>query len=263
MASDTVALSAVARQGVLTLNKSTALSSRTQDLPPSGMRPGDVQTTNLHVRASELAGLKDSVSQAIGTVKAALIGIDTINSTVWRMKELATEAKSTPDTTARARLAAEFDALRTRVSSLAENASHQGVALIGNAAGSLTVDLGETHKLVVAGTALDDKGLGLVPAVTGWETDEALDQAAASIDDALAVLQSTAQTLGRSVTTLTVRLDFMKELINTLAEGELKLVDPDMNEEAAGLLALQTRQQLSTISLSLAQRSEGSMLSLF
>lgn len=265
MASDPVALAAVVRPGLFTLNKTVTPPAHPHDLPTPGMRPGDMQTTTLHVRASELAGVKDSVSQAIGTVKTALIGIETISNTVGRMKELTTAAKSTTDTTERAKLAAEFDALRTHIASLAENASHQGVNLIGGTAGRLTVNFGdgETHTRVVAGTALDDKGLGLAQTVTGWETDEAVDQAAASLNDALAVLQSTAKTLGASAATLTVRLDFTKELINTLAEGESKLVNTDMNEEAASLLALQTRQQLSTTSLSLAQRSGSSVLSLF
>ena len=46
-------------------------------------------------------------------------------------------------------------------------------------------------------------------------------------------------------------------------DGAGKLVNADMNEESANLLSLQTRQQLGTISLSLAQQSEQSVLGLF
>ena len=40
-------------------------------------------------------------------------------------------------------------------------------------------------------------------------------------------------------------------------------MNADMNEESANLLSLQTRQQLGTISLSIAQKSEEAILRLF
>ena len=52
-------------------------------------------------------------------------------------------------------------------------------------------------------------------------------------------------------------------LINTLKGGASELVNADLNEESANLLSLQTRQQLGTISLSIAQKSEQSVLRLF
>jgi flagellin-like hook-associated protein FlgL len=62
---------------------------------------------------------------------------------------------------------------------------------------------------------------------------------------------------------LQIRADFTTNLINTLKGGASDLVNADLNEESANLLSLQTRQQLGTISLSIAQRSEQSILRLF
>ena len=45
-------------------------------------------------------------------------------------------------------------------------------------------------------------------------------------------------------------------LVNTLQGGASSLVNADLNEESANLLSLQTRQQLGTISLQIAQKSE-------
>jgi flagellin-like hook-associated protein FlgL len=70
-------------------------------------------------------------------------------------------------------------------------------------------------------------------------------------------------TLGSNASVLTLRLDFTKELINQLEDGSAKLVNADLNEESATLLTLQTRQQLGTIGLSIAQQSEQSILRLF
>ena len=60
-----------------------------------------------------------------------------------------------------------------------------------------------------------------------------------------------------------IRQEFTQNLINTLKSGAGDLVNADLNEESANLLSLQTRQQLGTISLSIAQKSEQSVLRLF
>ena len=54
-----------------------------------------------------------------------------------------------------------------------------------------------------------------------------------------------------------------KATINTLQTGADNLVLADSNEEAANLLALQTRQQLSTTALSLASQADQNVLRLF
>jgi flagellin len=51
-------------------------------------------------------------------------------------------------------------------------------------------------------------------------------------------------------------------MINTLETGAGNLTLADMNTEAANLLALQTRQQLSQNSLSLASQADQSILQL-
>jgi flagellin-like hook-associated protein FlgL len=59
------------------------------------------------------------------------------------------------------------------------------------------------------------------------------------------------------------RQDFMKSMINTLKTGADNLTLADTNEEGANMLALQTRQSLSTTSLSLAAQASNNVLKLF
>ena len=59
------------------------------------------------------------------------------------------------------------------------------------------------------------------------------------------------------------RQDFTKSMINTLQTGADNLVLADTNEEAANMLALQTRQQLSQTALSLASQADQAVLRLF
>ena len=60
-----------------------------------------------------------------------------------------------------------------------------------------------------------------------------------------------------------IRQDFTKAMINTLQTGADALTLADSNEEGANLLALQTRQQLSTTALSLASQASQAVLRLF
>ena len=52
-------------------------------------------------------------------------------------------------------------------------------------------------------------------------------------------------------------------MINTLQTGADNLVLADSNQEGANLLALQTRQSLSTTALSLSAQADQAVLSLF
>ena len=62
---------------------------------------------------------------------------------------------------------------------------------------------------------------------------------------------------------ITSRETFTQEFSNILIEGANKLTLADTNEEGANMLMLQTRQQLGTISLSLANQAQQSVLRLF
>jgi flagellin-like hook-associated protein FlgL len=59
------------------------------------------------------------------------------------------------------------------------------------------------------------------------------------------------------------RQDFTKNMINLLTTGADSLVLADSNEEGANMLALQTRQQLSTTALSLASQADQAVLRVF
>lgn len=221
------------------------------------------QATNLTSYASRLTSVRDSVDQALGAIKAAWTAIKAINTIVDAMHSLAVHAKSTADMTDRSRLAAQFDSLQTQIAPLVEGASYQGINLIGQIADSLTVTFDEnaTHTLIIAGIALHSKSYAM--AANNWKMDHNIEIALVSLNRAITTLQMSAQVLNSNAAVLTVRLNFAQELIDTLEESVSKLVNADINKEAASLLALQTRQQLSTTSLNLAHQLESSVLSLF
>ncbi|MDA8126739.1 MAG: flagellin, partial [Deltaproteobacteria bacterium] len=61
----------------------------------------------------------------------------------------------------------------------------------------------------------------------------------------------------------TTRQDFTSSMITTLKDGSANLVNCDTTEEGVNLTTLQTQQSLAINSLSIANQSAQSVLSLF
>ena len=92
---------------------------------------------------------------------------------------------------------------------------------------------------------------------------EAIPTGAINLDAAIGTLRSQASTFGSNLSVVETREEFTKNLINTLETGAANLTLADTNEEGANLLALQTRQQLSSVALSLAAQADQNVLRLF
>ncbi|MGE0847768.1 MAG: flagellin, partial [Flavobacteriaceae bacterium] len=91
------------------------------------------------------------------------------------------------------------------------------------------------------------------------DVNAALDE----LGDAIQSLRTQSSSFGSNLSVVETRQDFTKDLINTLETGAANLTLADTNEEAANLLALQTRQQLSSTALSLASQADQNVLRLF
>ncbi|CAN7685348.1 flagellin [Bosea sp. LjRoot90] len=89
-----------------------------------------------------------------------------------------------------------------------------------------------------------------------------MEAATKSLTGALTSLKSLSSTFGASLSVVQTRQDFTKDMSNVLTTGADNLVNADLNQEAASLLALQTRQQLSQQALSLANQADQGVLRL-
>jgi len=104
-------------------------------------------------------------------------------------------------------------------------------------------------------------GTGFV--ASSFDADSGINTSLSSLTSALNTLRSQASTFGTNLTVVENRQNFTNRLINTLEEGAGKLTLADTNQEGANLLALQTRQQLSSTSLSFASQADQNVLRLF
>ena len=137
----------------------------------------------------------------------------------------------------------------------------------GTDANDMLVAFNETNtsQIIVVSQNVQTDGLGLAIdfAQNSWRDRSDIDHALAAIDGAKTRLRGAATALNNGLDIISTRLDYTNEFVNVLAEGANKLVQADQNEEGANLLQLQTRQQLGTISLSLANQAQQAILRLF
>ena len=292
-----ISLSNATRTNLLSLQRTTNLIGRTQERLATGLKVNSAiddalaffKARNLNARASDLSSIKDSITDGINVIRSAIQGLEAIESTLKQLKAIAQSAISSPESSTRAKLASQFNELRSQVDNLAEDASFNGTNLLKNSseafaagADNLTVKFNERqdtalNQIVVSGvsatdfasiiassaTATGTAGSTTVWGQTGTAAVSAINAAIRGIDSALVTVRQVAQNLGTNSSLLEIRRDFTANLVNTLRGGASELVNADLNEESANLLSLQTRQQLCTISLSIAQQSEQSVLRLF
>jgi flagellin len=163
----------------------------------------------------------------------------------------------------RTSLANQFDALRTQIDQLAKDSGLNGVNLLNGDGLKVVFNETSTSSLSITGVAFSATGLGVSASSNGFQSDTDINGAIDELTTALNTLRAQASTFGSNLSIVQNRQDFTKSMINTLqvASDNLTLADP--NEEGANLLALQTRQQLATNSLSLAVQSSQNVLRLF
>ncbi len=121
-----------------------------------------------------------------------------------------------------------------------------------------------SSSLTISGVDFDSSGLAINrAATTSFQTDANIDTTLSELSTAIGSLRTQASTFGSNLSTVETREQFTKELTNVLQTGAAGLTLADTNKEGANLLALQTRQQLSTVALSMASQNDQSVLRLF
>ncbi len=269
-----IVLSAGVRSNLLQLQQTADLITKTQTRLATGKRVNSAldnpinffTAQGLSVRANDLNALLDSMSTGINTIQAANNGITAITKLVQSAQSLVTQAQQSADTNVRATLSSQFGDLLSQIGQLAGDSGFNGVNLLGG--DNLTVTLNESGSstATVSGVDYTDATaapLSIASAVNNWADSAAITAASTDLTAALTTLRSQSQALSSNLQTVQIRQDFTKAMINTLNAGADSLTLADSNEEGANLLALQTRQQLSTTALSLAAQADQNVLRLF
>jgi len=165
----------------------------------------------------------------------------------------------------RVALAAQFDALRTQIDQLAIDSSYNGISLINSQSLTVFTNTTSTAKVILTGSTDTSTGLGLTSTFSAntFQDNFEVNAAITAAKSALVTLQNQASTYASQVSILQSRNDFTNQTINTLSTGINDLTLADSNKVGAQLLALQTRQTLSSTALSLATQADQNVLRLF
>src|SRR3954471_8509021 len=147
---------------LLSLQTTSTLIGQTQRRLATGLKVNSAlddalaffKARNLNSRASDLQNIKDNILDGINVIKAAVQGLESIENLLKQMKALAQSAISAPESSTRAKLASQFNELRSQVDNLAEDSSFNGVNLLKTGIGafqagadSLTVKFNERTEL--------------------------------------------------------------------------------------------------------------------
>jgi flagellin-like hook-associated protein FlgL len=171
----------------------------------------------------------------------------------------------------RKNLVKQFNELRDQLDKFADDSSFNGINLLRgdklkltfNETGTSTIEIQAKDEGGVP-TSINNTALGIEEVVNAdFDSDATLDMKLESLAGVMGKLRSHASSFGSNLSIVENRTDFTKNMINTLETGAANLTLADTNEEAANLLALQTRQQLSSTALSMASQADQAVLRLF
>jgi flagellin-like hook-associated protein FlgL len=269
------------RANLLSLQNTVSLLNRTQDRLSTGKKvnsaldsPTNYFAARAHLnRANDIVARKDSMNEAIQTVKTASSGIESINTLIESAKGIAQAALATSDTTQRAQYVTQYNAVISQISTMASDAGYRGTnLLIGN---TLTVKFNEDGASSLSINGFTATATGLTVGIVGdaggiaasWADatngTASINSALTQLSDALSTLRVKASSLSSSLSIVQTRADWADQMVATLRAGANSLTEADMNEEGANMLMLQTRQSLGTTALSLSAQNAQSVLRLF
>ncbi len=206
----------------------------------------------------------------LSTTDLSLVGVSGVDGEIDGSTG-ATNTKTIAGNEVRRNLVAQFNELRDQLDKLADDASYNGINLLRgdklkitfNETGSSSIEI-QARDSADNPTSINVSTLGIALAsLTEFDSDTQLDARLDTLVTSLNTLRSQASKFGSNQTIVETRLDFTKKLITTLQTGADQLVLADTNEEGANMLALQTRQQLSTTALSLSSQADQAVLRLF
>jgi flagellin len=165
----------------------------------------------------------------------------------------------------RAKFAEQYNDILQQITFAARDSGYNGTNLLYGQSLDMVFNEDASTRMIVRGVVFDSAGIGLSATDTrrSMQSDTEINAGIAKLTESIKIIRAQAATFGANNTVATVRESFTKEAVKLMKMGADNLVVADLNEEGANLLALQTRQQLSTQALSLASQSDQAILRLF
>jgi flagellin-like hook-associated protein FlgL len=210
-----------------------------------------------------ISATNDYASSTLGSVAAG----GTIGGTVTSALSFSIASAPVADSQAqavRSSLVTQYNNILAQITTTSQDASFNGVNLLGGDTLKLTFNETGKSTLSITGVNFNAAGLGLANLTSGTDfiDNSATNKVVSSLASASTLLRSQASALGSNLSIVQIRQDFSKNVINVLQTGSSNLTLADTNAEAANSQALSTRQSIAVSALSLANQSQQSVLQL-
>ena len=223
----------------------------------------DICCQNLSNRASNLTRLLDSILQSIKTLEYASDGLRKLTDLIKKAESIALESNTAVSNgiSDLEQYNSQLDLIKTEIGNIVDNAVYSGTNLLmGNDLTTAFSDNERNHiitqgiDLTIEALELDNIELTSKPSIM-----RAIEEIRYALED----IQELSLIVADDLNIIQARQDFTQETITVLESGLDELNISSINEEGANLLALQTRQTLSTMSVSLASPTQKDILHLF
>jgi len=232
--------------------------------------PGVVGGTNLTAQPNTDAALQVTTGTGATAKTTTFEFVDNANTTTTQLQS----APSATNTVVAVNFNSSTESTNQIVAALNTALSSNGFAAVQQTDGSLNVvgnnisaiDFGTVSNQVGGGTGFTStSGTGAGGTANGVTVTTLTGNQAAvtAVQSAITTLNSIGATLGAASQQITGIQNFTTSLSSALTAGVGALTDADLAAESAQLTSLQTKQQLATQSLSIANSQPQSLLSLF
>ena len=237
----------------------------------------------LRAQTGALSAVSDTIETGVATLQGATAGATSIDNALSSLLHVVTQSEGQSGNALTASINAVANLL-ANINTYANATTVNGVNLLGT---DTTTPNVQTQLNVIAninGSAVsvlqqssDTTTLGLTTGTASTETTATTVTTALTLDgtttntaaaivlvnDAIATVGKTLSTLGSATSALQGLEDFTDQLNTSTTTSIGAISDANLAKESAQLASLQTKQQLATQSLSIANQAPSSLLSLF
>ena len=209
-----------------------------------------------------------NVNDAISLAQTMEGALDEVTNMVQRIRELGLQAANgTYSTSDRAALNAEYDALTSEISRVADKTTWNGTNFLGAGATSVAFQIGPDANTTATLTFSDiDTSMAgvsnLVLAANGVSSVAEASAAIGYADDALSQINTLRSNIGAFINRLNYAADNLSNVATNTAASRSRIQDTDYAQATTELAKRQIIQQAATAMLAQANQQPASVLSL-
>jgi flagellin-like hook-associated protein FlgL len=268
-----ITLTNSARSNLSALNSTATLLASTQNHLATGKVVNSASDNATAYFASEgflnaandLNTVKNNLSSALQSVNSFDNSLADVTSVITQLQGLATQALGTTDTSTRAGLASQFNALATQLDTLVNDATFNGSNLLNSTGSTLVVYFNATNTTALTITGVNVTSAGLLTssgntAASSWAAASNIQTSQSFLLTALSTLRTDAAQFGGNATLIQTRQDFTSNLITSLQNASTDLIQADTNTEGANLQALQAQSSLGVVALGISGTQQQAIL---